>query len=348
MSADQGSDRSHRILGHRGVRAQLWKAAERGVLHHAYLFEGPRGVGKRRVATELAMVVNCEQPDFAARPCRTCSSCRAIASGAHPDIIALEPDPDKASRTIPIEAIREVIRQTQYHRHSARMRFILIDPAEAMLEPAANALLKTLEEPPSGTGFLLLSHNARSLLPTIRSRCQRVRFGAVPLPEIREWLIEKAASLKMPPEDADAVARLAQGCPGRALALAEGGLQARTELRDQLIAALGAPLGEVYEFSTKITQGQRQDWAVEVDQLLEILEDLVRDATIRAAGAQVPLLDETAGDILVHLASTWPHGLVAISRALSEARDNLELYVTGKTALDALITAVQRELALQA
>jgi DNA polymerase-3 subunit delta' len=326
-----------KILGHRQIRAQLRSAAERDVLHHAYLFSGPRGVGKRRVATELAMLVNCEA-EPASRPCGACPTCKAISKGVHPDVIVLEPDMDKASRTIPIEAIREVIRQAQYHRYGARRRFVIVDPAEAMLESAQNALLKTLEEPPAGTGFLVITHNARALLPTIRSRCQTLRFGAVPMAEIREWLSERGL------EEADAVARLAQGCPGRALYLAEGGLETRTQLRDQVIGALSAPLAEVYEFAQNLTQGARQDWAGEVDQVFEILEDLVRDATVRAAGAEVPLLDEQAGEILAHLANTWPQGLVQSAKALSEARDDLEVYVTGRTAIEALVTAIQREL----
>jgi DNA polymerase-3 subunit delta' len=329
---------STRILGHRQARAQLRHAAERDTLHHAYLFSGPRGVGKRRVATELAMLVNCEAADPASRPCGECATCKAIHKGVHPDVIVIEPDLDKASRTIPIEAIREVIRQAQYHRYGARRRFVIVDPAEAMLEPAQNALLKTLEEPPAGTGFLVITHNARALLPTIRSRCQLLRFGAVPMAEIREWLLDKGL------DEADAVARLAQGCPGRALYLAEGGLEARAQLRDQVIDALSAPLAEVYEFAQNLTQGARQDWAGEVDLVFEIIEDLLRDATVRAAGAEVPLLDEQAGDILVRLAVTWPQGLVQAARALSEARDDLEVYVTGRTAIEALVTAIQREL----
>ena len=333
-----------RILGHRALRETLWREATRNTLHHALLFEGPKGVGKRLVANELALVSNCERPDPEARPCRVCPTCRSIEAGTHPDIVVLEPDTEKASRTIAIEAVREVIRTAQFHRYGARRRFIVIDPADAMAEPAANALLKTLEEPPQETGFILITHNVRGLLPTIRSRCQRIRFGAVPSPEILEWLAPKAAEQGLEPAQAEAAARLSLGCPGRALHLLEGGLEARLTLRDQLITVLGAPLSDVYAFSVALTEGGRVDWADDAEELIQILEDLLRDAAIRASGSNIPLLDEGAGEIIARLAATWPRGIENIGRAIGTARADLRLYVSGKTVIDALITAVQREM----
>lgn len=326
------------ILGHERIRSRLADAVARDTLHHAYLFEGPRGVGKRAVAIELAMRVNCTSPPEA-RPCGGCPTCRSIAAGTHPDVVALEPDLEKASRAIPIEAIREIIRQSQYHRYGARRRFVIVDPAEAMQEPAANALLKTLEEPPSGTGFVVITHNPRALLPTILSRCQRIRFGAVPVEAIGGWLAARGLA------NADAAARLSHGCPGRALDLAEQGLDARIALRTEITSVLASNLARVYEFSGRITQGSRQEWASAVDELLEHLEDLVRDAAIRATGAAVPLMDDPADSIVERLAATWPDGITRCSRAILDAREDLEVFVSGKTVVDALMTSLRREIA---
>lgn len=326
------------ILGHERTWKGLLGLLARDQLHHALLFEGPRGVGKRTVATALAQAANCERVAPGSPPCGECPLCRAFGAGAHPDLLLLEPDNERAARTIPIENVREMIRQTQYHRFSARRRFVVIDPAEAMQEPAANALLKTLEEPPAGTHFALITHNARALLPTILSRCQRVRMGAVPEGEIRGWLAQQGQA------NAEAAARMAQGCPGRGKALAEGGLAARAELRTALIAALNGPLQSVYEFSQKVTTGARQDWSEEVGRVLEIVEDLVRDAAVLATGARVPPI-EAPDPLVERLARTWPAGIRACHQALQEVRDDLEVFVTGKTAVDALLTAVRRELA---
>ena len=104
-------------------------------------------------------------------------------------------------------------------------------------------------------------------------------------------------------------------------------------------------LAQVYDFSGRITQGARQEWAGAVDDLLQVLEDLVRDATIRATGAGVPLFYEPADEVVDLLASTWPDGITRCSRAILDARDDLEVFVSGKTVIDALMTSLRRELA---
>jgi DNA polymerase-3 subunit delta' len=318
------------ILGHDRVRAQLWRALATDTLHHALLFEGPRGVGKGLVARLLAQAANCtEVAPGTGEPCGTCRTCRSIAAGTHPDVSLVEPDPSLASRTIAIEVVREVIRQSQYHRYGARRRFVIVDPAEAMLEPAANALLKTLEEPPPDTHFVLVTHNATALLPTIRSRCQRIRFGALPEATLRAWLEERGA------ERADEVARLARGCPGRALALLEGGLTERDELLAAVLAAVRGPIDGVYGLSQQLTSGGgRQDWAGRVERMLEVVEDLTADA-VRAG----------ATGATSEWSSLFPDGIERVARAVQEARDDLEVYVSGRSVLDALLTAIRRELA---
>ena len=206
------------LIGHDSLLQRLGAAVDRGSLHHALLFEGPPGVGKHTIAMHLARAANCTHDDPAERPCDACRSCTSIASGAHPDVIVVEPDAKQASGLIPIDTIREVVRKAQFHRFGSRRRFILIDPAEAMAAPAANALLKTLEEPPEGTGFVLVATTPRALLPTIISRCQRVRFGPIATDTLAAWLTSRGV------DQADDVAAAAFGCPGVATELADGTL----------------------------------------------------------------------------------------------------------------------------
>ncbi|MBX2803849.1 MAG: DNA polymerase III subunit delta' [Myxococcales bacterium] len=334
------------VLGHETARARLWGALERGSLHHALLLEGPRGVGKRLVALRLAMAANCtSELPWSQRPCGSCGPCRQIAAGTHPDVIVMEPDTTRAARTIPVEAVREVIRQSQYHRYAAAHRFVIVDPAEAMQEPAANALLKTLEEPPAGTGFLVISHNAKALLPTILSRCQRIRMGAVPVTDIEGWLGPLFPESE--PAECAVAARLSLGCPGRAHGwMTDDGLGARRDLRQGLLQVLRAPLGDIYSYTGKLTSGGRQSWIVGVQRLLEILEDLLRDAAIVGAGSDLPLLNGDDEDQVRRWAERlWPEGLARCAEAVQECRDDLEVYVSGKTALDALLCTVRRELA---
>lgn len=332
------------ILGHSRAHSNLWSALARDALHHALLLEGPQGVGKRLVGQRLAMAANCaSEAPWEQRPCGVCSSCRQIASGVHPDVIVVEPDTTRAARTIPVEAVREVIRQSQYHRYTAKHRFVIVDPAEAMQEPAANALLKTLEEPPEGTGFIVIAHNAKALLPTILSRCQRIRMGAVPMSDIDAWLAAEFPDVAA--HDISAAARLSLGCPGKARQLVSDTLAPRRDLRQGLLHVLGAPLADVYTYTGKLTGGGRQKWTEGVLRLLEVVEDLLRDAAIVGAQSDVPLLNaDIEDDVRRWAQAMWPAGLARCARAVQECRDDLEVYVSGKTALDALLCTIQREL----
>jgi DNA polymerase-3 subunit delta' len=326
------------LVGHQRVVQRLWEAMAADRLHHAYLFEGPQGVGKRTLATLVALGANCEAAP-AKRPCGLCPTCKSIAEGTHPDVIVLEPDKSKASATIPVAAVREVIRQAGYRRYAARRRVVIVDPAEAMQEAAANALLKTLEEPPEGTGFLLVTHNASALLPTIRSRCQRVRMGAVPVRDIERWLQRRGV------EEAPALARLALGCPGRALALSGDGLEARAALRDELFAVLRGTVDDVFAFSQRLCSGNRAQWSKRVDRLLTLLEEVLRDVVVVGSGGRQELLNDDARDDLRGLARRlYPGGVTRCAEALQLCRDDLEVYVSGRLAVDALLCRVRQAL----
>jgi DNA polymerase III subunit delta' len=140
---------------------------------HAYLFTGPAGAGKYTTALALAAAMNCERAP--GEGCGACPPCERIAAGVHPDVQTLERQ--GPSQTIPIEVIRkQVIPALGLPPHEGRARFYLIEEATSLLDPAANALLKTLEEPPARTHFILCSGSPGELLPTIRSRCQRIIF----------------------------------------------------------------------------------------------------------------------------------------------------------------------------
>jgi len=325
------------ILGHRDALRRLWAALDRDALHHAYLFEGPEGVGKRTVAVRLAMGANCDGP--APRPCGTCPTCRQIRAGAHPDVIVLSPDPERATPIVSVDQVREVVRQAAYHRYSARRRVVIIDPAESLRDEAANALLKTLEEPPAGTGFILIATHASALLPTIVSRCQRVRFTAVADDDIAAWLRARQVP------DADALARAAQGCPGRALALSDGGLDARRQLRDGMLAAIGGPLKDLFDWTTAVAKGERAEWRGRVLLVLDIVEEMLRDAVLKATHAPVNTLHADRDAVVAAWADAlWPEGITRCVEAVDEAREELDRNVGGKNLLDALLAKIATEL----
>lgn len=203
------------IFGHRRVVSLLSRAVARGSVPPSLLFAGPEGVGKRRVAIALAETLNCLQPTtgdgLESDACGTCAACRRIARGTHPDVIVLEPGD---SGTIKIDPVREIIDRAQYRPFEGRRRAVIVDHADALTDDAQSALLKILEEPPSGSVFLLVTSSPDALLSTVRSRCPRLRFGPLSPGEI-------ADALKRDHEYGDAEARAAaadaDGSLGRAL-----------------------------------------------------------------------------------------------------------------------------------
>lgn len=178
----------------------------------AYLFAGPEGVGKRLTALELAKALNCQQPDG---PCGQCPHCRRIIRQIHPDVHLLIPT--GALGVIHMEEIRQVLGRIALRPFMGQYQAVIIDGADRLTEEAANSLLKSLEEPPSQTRFVLLTSQPSSCLPTIVSRCQLIRFQRLP-PSVIVELLVRHQTCDAP--TAEHVSRLAQGSCARAAELA--------------------------------------------------------------------------------------------------------------------------------
>ena len=159
-----------------------WLRIERSIrsgrVPHALLLRGASGNGKKMFAARLAAVLLCGSKDF---PCGECGSCRLCAAGSHPDWTDVKLEPDR--REIVVDQIRDLIHSIGLTARFGRYKVVILESAELMNRHAANTLLKTLEEPPGATVFVLVSSNSAQLLPTIRSRCQSIDFP-VPDPDI--------------------------------------------------------------------------------------------------------------------------------------------------------------------
>lgn len=182
---------------------------------NALMFWGPSGVGKRLTAYELAKAINCPESEFDS--CGACLSCRKIAHGNHPDIHVTAPV--KKSRIISVDAISDILELATLRPFEAEWRIFIIQEADRMQAPAQNRLLKTLEEPAGQTLFILVTEHPQALLPTIRSRCQRIRFGGLSPETIKRLLLQER---DMDEVLAESVAGIAQGQMTRALELIEG------------------------------------------------------------------------------------------------------------------------------
>jgi len=248
-------------------RLQAARAADR--LAHGLLISGPNGVGKRALARALAQSLLCQTPNAQGLACGQCADCRLLAAGSHPDLIEVGPDPESKSGEIPIDAVRLFAERESLTPSRAPFKVVLIDPADRLNQAAANALLKTLEEPTGHTVLCLIGERIGRLPATIRSRCLLI---PVPIPDEAQalsWLASRA-----PRADWPLRLRLAHGAPLRALA--EAADSVRLEQRGQCLDGLleiargrGDPVTIAGRWN-EIGAGRILDW------LAGIMGDLLR------------------------------------------------------------------------
>ena len=290
----------------RAVR-QIRRALSNGELHHAYLVVGPEGTGKELLCRLIAQAANCEAGETL-RPCGECLACKQIARGVFSDVFWVRPqaelvakglvnkgDLDGApSREIRVDEVRQLARRLSFSLVRGRRKVAIISPAEALNERAQNALLKTLEEPPPQTTFLLIAAAPDQLLPTVRSRCARLPLG--PLPD--EVVARRLVATGVAPAEAQERARLAHGSLGRALQLSKDELTTREALLAKARDALAAPdERDVLDLAEELAD---RDPAL---QLTEALEEQYRDRLVAQAGqggtgSEAPLLLLEAHDSL--------------------------------------------------
>lgn len=219
---------------HQPILEQLNSRKQQARLPHALLFSGQSGIGKVRFATEFAQSVLCERPVEDGHACGTCSSCQLFNAATHPDFSNITLPED--SKTIKVDQIRSLSEYLSLKSQYAGYKVVVIYPADRMNRAAANCLLKTLEEPSGETLIMMVTDRVGYLLPTIRSRCQRVAFSKPGLSEAQVWLQSETGS----DDDCLTLLDLAQGAPLKALEIAENNLVEKRQVfigqLDDLIA----------------------------------------------------------------------------------------------------------------
>lgn len=316
------------VLGQEPARKTLEQALLRGQVHHAYRFEGPSGVGKWRLAREVARALLCENPTPFA--CARCSACARAATfsedepqlPSHPDFLIVERglyrNVLQASEAtgISIEQVRRIVlSRVGFAPHEGRALVCVVRGAEELTLSAANALLKTLEEPPPRTFFFLLTSKPSRLLDTIRSRTLPVRFGPLPDAVVAQLLEARGLDPSLAP--------LAQGSMDRAAALADAELRAeRQGFTEHVLSGLTAPdLAGALAFSEK--------QKLERPELSEQLEHLAQALALRARE-------------LVRAAPDEAHRLARRYDVVRAALADLERNVGPQLALEAMMAKLRR------
>jgi DNA polymerase-3 subunit delta' len=329
------------------------------------MFVGPDGIGKRLAAVALAQALNCPTPvpfgheqesgkthdvpesgvpdsggfrlqaeeNALLDACGTCPSCLRIARNVHADVLIVEPG---ESGSIKVDQIREAIERSAFRPFEGRRRVVIVDEADALVPEAQNALLKTLEEPPPSSVFVLVTSRPELLLPTVRSRCQRLRFGRLAAGDVAGVLMRAHG---YEPGDAHAAASASDGSVGVAL---EGATDAFAEARDAAVGLLrdlskGGDPRRRLEGAKSLTGGGRV--GLDRDELgrrLRALASMLRDmAAIRAGVAERDLANADLAPTLQGLLRAFEGDrLVRAFEAVDEALEALDRNASPKIVAD--------------
>ncbi|MFI5354531.1 MAG: DNA polymerase III subunit delta' [Desulfobaccales bacterium] len=315
------------ILGQERVISHLRTAREKGRLSHAYLFLGPEGVGRGSTARALAAALNCLTPLEDGDACGVCASCRRLAAGTNPDFVVIGPTSESHQPQIKIEQIREFRRLTNYPPLSDGWRVALIKPAEALNEAAANALLKTLEEPPERHLLALTAQVEADLLPTIVSRCHKLAFAPLPAALVAREL-EERRGLAAP--QAQLLAALSGGSLGRALTLdPEAILAQRRQVLDDLQALAGGSASVALDWAQRLAKSRP-----DLDNFLSLAQLWYRDLLLCRFQASPALLAHQDLQAELNRAAaaakpeTWFRKFTALGTAQRQLQANLNPELT--------------------
>ena len=320
---------------------RLREVVSGGQIGQCYLLSGPKGVGKSALARAFAQSLMCEQPaaDDPTTPCGVCRSCRNVLRNAHPDIevfdlqaqaTLLEGKAGKGT-TLTIEMVRQMRAAAALLPVEASRRLVIVDDAETLLEPAQQALLKTLEEPPLTVTILLLCDEPESLLATVRSRCQEITVRPQPMSAITEALVARGVA----EEHAHEIASLSRGSAAWAVAavtndaLLASRREARATAATWLAGSTYERLATAYRMGDQFTK-RRDDVVATVQMVVQLL----REELLRVAGASALRQDDD------RIASEGT--LAALARALSstlQCLSDFDANVRPRLAMEAMVLA---------
>lgn len=322
-----------KILGHEAIIEYFKNAVSMDKVSHAYILNGEDKSGKMMLAEAFAMTLQCEKGE--STPCNSCHSCKQSISHNQPDIIYVT---HEKPNTLGVEDVRKQINSDiALKPYSSRYKIYIIDEAEKMNVQAQNALLKTIEEPPSYAILILLTNNADSFLPTILSRCVRLDLKAVPDKMIHKFLMEEK---QVPSYQADICVAFAQGNVGKAITLASS--DNFNEMKNsalQLIKRLNDI--DLYEMTQAIKQ--ITEYKLEINDYFDLLMVWYRDVLMYKATADVNRLifREEIYSIKKEASHSSYEGIENILKALDKAKIRLKANVNFELLIELLLLTIK-------
>lgn len=321
------------VVGHTGIIQYIKNAVKQDKVSHAYILNGERGSGKKMLAKLFAQTLQCEKGGD--EPCYECHSCRQAISNNHPDIIRVS---HEKPNTISVEDIRTQINEDiQIKPYSGKYKIYIVPDADMMTVQAQNALLKTIEEPPSYAVIFLLTENAQSLLPTICSRCVMLKLRNIKDKLVKRYLMEE---LHVPDYKADVCTAFAQGNIGKATMLANS--EHFNEIKDEAIQLLKnidtMELHDLVDAVRRITV-----YKIEINDYLDILMIWYRDVLIYKATKNIDRLifSEQLDYIKERAKKSSYEGIEKILDALEKAKARLKANVNFELVMELLLLTIK-------
>lgn len=321
------------VLGHKDILKYISSAVENNRVSHAYILNGERGSGKKMLANLFAMTLLCETGDN--EPCGKCHSCKQAESGNHPDIIRVT---HEKPNSISVDDIRTQVNNTvDIKPYQGPYKVYIIPQADMMTPQAQNAILKTIEEPPSYAVFLLLTENAETLLPTINSRCVMLKLRNIKDTLIKKYLME---NLEIPDYKADMCTAFAQGNMGRAIMLANS--DHFNEIREEAVQLLKhiseMELNEIVAAVKNISV-----YKLEITDYLDIIMIWYRDVLLYKATKEIDkvVFKDQLQSIKEQARKSSYEGIELILESLEKAKARLKANVNFDLVMELLFLTIK-------
>ena len=321
------------VVDHKDILKYISSAVENNRVSHAYILNGERGSGKKMLANLFAMTLLCETGDN--EPCGKCHSCKQAESGNHPDIIRVT---HEKPNSISVDDIRTQVNNTvDIKPYQGPYKVYIIPQADMMTPQAQNAILKTIEEPPSYAVFLLLTENAETLLPTINSRCVMLKLRNIKDTLIKKYLME---NLEIPDYKADMCTAFAQGNMGRAIMLANS--DHFNEIREEAVQLLKhiseMELNEIVAAVKNISV-----YKLEITDYLDIIMIWYRDVLLYKATKEIDkvVFKDQLQSIKEQARKSSYEGIELILESLEKAKARLKANVNFDLVMELLFLTIK-------